>query len=269
MKFPFIKDKNKDEVEMVEINKILSNPYQPRKDFDSKSIKELAESIKNFGIIQPLTIRPRGGKYELIAGERRLKAAKFIGLNKVPVIIKDFDNQETAEIALVENLQRKDLDFLEEAYAYKQLIDEFELTQKELAKKIGKGQSTVANKLRILQLPNDIQKKIKSPNISERHARILLKLEEKKEQMKVIDEIIDNELTVRETEDLIKNILKEKEKNENEQKIKTVFKDLRVFTNSINKTIEEMKKAGLEVRVNKNKSEEFIEYNIKLPREKG
>ncbi len=267
MKFPFVKEKTNDEVEMVEIDKILSNPYQPRKNFDSDSIKDLADSIKNFGIIQPLTIRPRGGKYELIAGERRLKAAKFIGLNKVPVLIKDFDNQETAEIALVENLQRKDLDFLEEAYAYKQLIEEFDLTQKELAKKIGKSQSTIANKLRILNLDSDIQKKIKDPLISERHARTLLKLDEKELQIKIINEIKEKKLTVRETEELIENFIKKE--TQKEQNVKTVFKDLRVFTNSLNKTINEMKKAGLEVEVNKNKSEEFIEYNIKLPREKG
>lgn len=266
MKFPFIKEKNKDEVEMIDIDKILSNPYQPRDTFDSNSISDLAESIKSFGIIQPLTIRPHGEKYELIAGERRLKAAEFIGLNKVPVLIRDFDNQETAEIALVENLQRKDLDFLEEAYAYEQLIAEFKLTQKELAQKIGKSQSTVANKLRILNLPSEIQKKLKKSELSERHARLLLKLTSLEKQLEVIDKIIKNNLTVRETNSLIKKLL-EKNKSK-EQSVKTVFKDLRVFTNSLNKTIKDMKKAGLEVKVDTNKSEEFIEYNIKLPREK-
>ncbi|MGM0409394.1 MAG: nucleoid occlusion protein [Bacillota bacterium] len=271
MKFPFINKKNNEEVEKIDIEKIDSNPYQPRDNFDQSSLDDLAESIKNFGIIQPLTIRTKGDKYELIAGERRLKAAKLIGLNEVPVLIKDFDNQETAEIALVENLQRKDLDFLEEAHAYEQLIKEFQLTQKELAKKIAKSQSTVANKLRILKLDPEVQKKIKAPQISERHARTLLKLKNKEEQLEIIEKIIENNLTVRETTKIVNNYLEQKKENDNKKKakVKTVYKDLRVFTNSLNKTIEEMKDAGLEVKVNKNKSDDFIEYKIRLPREKG
>ena len=265
MKLPFLKDKKNDEVEKVSIADIVSNPYQPRNTFESDSIKELADSIKNFGIIQPLTIRPRGDKYELIAGERRLRAAKFLGFKEVTAIIKEFDNQEMAEIALVENLQRKDLDFIEESHAYDRLLDEFNLTQKELAEKIGKSQSTIANKLRILNLPEEVQNKIKAPEITERHARSLLKLSDKNKQINVIEKIKNNELTVRETEKLI-NKKSEEEEETKEQKVTTVFKDLRVFTNSLNKTITEMKEAGLEVKVNKDKNKDFIEYNIRLPR---
>ncbi|MGM0437689.1 MAG: nucleoid occlusion protein [Bacillota bacterium] len=267
MKFPFMKDKNNNKIETVDIDKIISNPYQPRTDFDEESLKDLAESIDNFGIIQPLTIRSQGEEYELIAGERRLKAAKLAGLNEVPVIIKDFDNQETAEIALVENLQRKDLDFLEEAHAYEQLLDEFDLTQGELAKRIGKSQSTIANKLRILKLDIDIQRKIKNPQVSERHARILLKIKDKNKQKEIVNRIIDEKLTVRETEKIVKKFLNTK--NNKKNNVKTAFKNLRPFTNSLNKTINEMKKAGLEVEVSKNKNEEYIEYNIKLPRKRG
>ena len=230
MKFPFLKDENNNnKIKSVAISKIISNPYQPRTGFDQESLKDLAESIDNFGIIQPLTIRPKGEEYELIAGERRLKAAKLAGLAEVPVIIKDFDNQETAEIALVENLQRKDLDFLEEAHAYEQLLEEFNLTQSELAKRIGKSQSTIANKLRILNLDIDIQKIIKNPNISERHARVLLKIKEKEKQKEIANKIISEKLTVRETEKVIKKHLKEKG-NQERQKIKTVYKNLRPFS---------------------------------------
>lgn len=268
MKFPFMKDKNNNnKIETVDVDKIISNPYQPRTDFDKESLKDLAESIDNFGIIQPLTIRSQGEEYELIAGERRLKAAKLAGLDEVPVIIKDFDNQETAEIALVENLQRKDLDFLEEAHAYEQLLDEFDLTQGELAKRIGKSQSTIANKLRILKLDIDIQRKIKNPQVSERHARILLKIKDKKKQNEIVNKIIDEKLTVRKTEKIVKKFLKGKKNQKN--KVKTAYKNLRPFTNSLNKTINEMKKAGLEVEVSKNKNEDYIEYNIKLPRKRG
>ena len=268
MKFPFLQDKNNEKIKSVNINKIDANPYQPRTDFDEKSLKDLAESIDNFGIIQPLTIRPKGEEYELIAGERRLKAAKLAGLNEVPVIIKDFDNQETAEIALVENLQRKDLDFLEEAHAYEQLLNEFDLTQGELAKKIGKSQSTIANKLRILNLDLDIQKKAKNPHVSERHTRILLKIDEKEIQKEILNKIINDKLTVRETEKIVNDLFKDKEKKK-KNNIKTAFKDLKPFTNSLNKTINEMKKAGLEFEVNKNKNKDYIEYNIKLPRKRG
>ena len=265
MKLPFLKNNKNDEVEKIKIENIIPNPYQPRKTFESDSIKELAESIDSFGIIQPLTIRPRGDRYELIAGERRLRAAKFLGLNKVPVIIKEFDNQEMAEIALVENLQRKDLDFIEESHAYSRLLDEFNLTQKELAEKIGKSQSTIANKLRILGLSQEVQKKLKSPSISERHARALLKLPDREKQLSIVEKIKKDELTVRETEKLIKRVI-EKEQEKPEQSVKTVYKDLRVFTNSLKKTIDDMKEAGLDVNVNKNKTEEFIEYKIRLPR---
>ena len=269
MKFPFLHDKkNNSKVESVAIDKIISNPYQPRTDFDEKSLKDLAESIDNFGIIQPLTIRSQGEEYELIAGERRLKAAKLAGLNKVPAIIKDFDNQETAEIALVENLQRKDLDFLEEAHAYEQLLSEFDLTQGELAKKIGKSQSTIANKLRILKLDINIQKKLKNPQVSERHARILLKINDNEKQKEIIKKIINEKLTVRDTEKIVNGFLN-KEKKEKRNRVKTAFKNLRPFTNSLNKTINEMKEAGLEVEVSKNKNEDYIEYNIKLPRKRG
>ena len=270
MNFPFIskKDDNK-EVKMIKVDKISPNPYQPRTDFNEEDIKELAESIDNFGLIQPLTLRKKkDNKYELIAGERRLRAAKYNGLDKVPCIVNDFSNEEMAEIALIENLQRKDLDFIEESMAYSKLIEKFNLTQKELANKLGKSQSTIANKLRILNLPEEIKDKLRNPLISERHARSLLKLSDVSFQKKVIDKILKEELTVRETQKFIEKLLNKDQKDDKDKKNKrdTVYKDLRLFKNTIKQTINEMKQAGLDVRVEQEKDEEFVRYQILLPR---
>ena len=271
MNFPFLSKKNKNnEVNLIEVDKISPNPYQPRTDFKEEDIKELAESIDNFGLIQPLTLRKKNDKYELIAGERRLRAAKYNGLDKVPCIVNDFSDEEMAEIALIENLQRKDLDFIEESMAYSKLIEKFSLTQKELANKLGKSQSTIANKLRILNLSDEIRSELRNPLISERHARSLLKLSDVSDQKQVIDEILKEELTVRETQKYIEKLLN-KSKNEGKQKDKnnkrvTVYKDLRLFKNTIKQTIDEMKQAGLDVKVKQEKDEEFIRYQILLPR---
>lgn len=266
MKLPFIQtDNNNTEVEMIPVNKIKPNPFQPRIEFNRQDLEELAESIKNFGVVQPLTVRKREDWYELIAGERRLRATKLLGYNEIPAIVRKYNDQEMAEIALVENLQRKDLDFLEEAQAYKKLIDEFGFTQRELAEKIGKSQSTVANKLRILNLPTDVCNYFSSPLITERHARALLKLEKKEEQVEVVKKIIKEELTVKETEKLIDSKINKKT---NKNKVITLYKDLRLFTNTLNKTIKEMKTAGIDLKVEKEDKDDYIEYKILFPKKK-
>ncbi len=266
MKIPFLKPEGDSDREVItiEINKIKPNPYQPRGTFNKEDIVELANSIKNYGMIQPLTVRKKDGEYELIAGERRLRASKHLGYEEVPAIVKKLNDQETAEIALVENLQRKDLDFLEEAAAYATLLNQFDLTQQELAERLGKSQSAIANKLRILTLSAEVREKLKSPLISERHARALLKIDDRQQQLIIIEEIKNKELTVRETEKLIEKIRKKAEKEKG--KVVTVYKDLRIFTNTLNKTIREMKKTGLEVKVDKKEEEDYIEYRIRLPR---
>ncbi len=265
MKFPFLQaDISEDKIKMISLNEVVPNPHQPRRDFDQKELEELAESIKNYGVIQPITVRINDeDKYELIAGERRLRASKLLKLEKIPAVIRDFSNQEMAEVALVENLQRRDLDFLEEARAYQQLLEKFNLTQQELAEKIGKSQSTIANKLRLLNLPTDVRKFLNSPVISERHARALLKLKSLDDQLEIVRKIIENELTVKETEVLVKKILNpEKE----EKKVVTLYRDLRLFTNTLNKTIEEIKTAGIDLKVEKEEKEGFIEYKILFPK---
>ncbi len=267
MKIPFIQgEKNKEEVIVkIQIDNIAVNPYQPRVTFSSDEIIELANSIKSYGVIQPLLVREHEGKYELVAGERRLRACKSLGMDKIPAVIRNISDLEMAEIALVENLQRKDLSFMEEARAYQQLIEKFSLTQQGLAEKIGKGQSTIANKLRLLSLPTDVCKQIDLNYITERHARALLKLDDKESQLSVLKKIEDKNLTVKETEKIVDGLLNNKK---NKSTVYTVYKDLRLFINTLKSSINEMKEAGLNVQVEKSEEDEFVEFIIRLPKQK-
>lgn len=196
---------NEREREIIEVSldDIIPNRFQPRLSFDEQGLNELAESIRQHGIIQPLVLRKIGDKYEIIAGERRYKASYIAGLTKVPAVMIDLNDNESAEVAIVENIQRKDLSPIEEAKSYKKLLDRGYLTQDQLASRMGKNQSTVSNKLRLLNLDEKVQDALLNNKISERHARSLLKLDNKEEQKEVLDEIIEKRLNVRDTEDLI------------------------------------------------------------------
>ena len=196
---------NEREREIIEVSldDIIPNRFQPRLSFDEQGLNELAESIRQHGIIQPLVLRKIGDKYEIIAGERRYKASYIAGLTKVPAVIIDLNDNESAEVAIVENIQRKDLSPIEEAKSYKKLLDRGYLTQDQLACRMGKNQSTVSNKLRLLNLDEKVQDALLNNKISERHARSLLKLDNKEEQKEVLDKIIEKRLNVRDTEDLI------------------------------------------------------------------
>ncbi len=189
----------------IALDLIESNPFQPRENFDEKGIEELAESIKEKGVIQPIIVREHGDKYQIVAGERRFLAAKKAGLSSIPAIIKDITDEESAEIALIENVQRKDLNPIEEALAYKRLIENFHYTQEELAKRIGKDRATIANSLRLLNLPEEIIEKIKRGLITAGHARAILSLKDEGEQKRLAEEIIEKKLSVRESERLAKN----------------------------------------------------------------
>ena len=191
----------------IPIENIVPNPYQPRKVFSQSALEELSKSIKTYGILQPITVRVKDDKYELIAGERRLRAAKLANLKAVPAIINNMSDESSAVLALLENLQREDLNFIEEAMGYENLIKEHEFTQQQLAEKLGKNQSTIANKLRILRLPNEIKINLVEKDLTERHARALLKLPNEELMREVLDKVIKNELTVKKTEKLIKDIL--------------------------------------------------------------
>ena len=191
-------------IQNVNIDYIIPNRFQPRLTFDEKSLNELASSIKEHGIIQPLVLRRLGDKYEIIAGERRYKAAQLAGLTEVPAIISNIDDNKSAEIALVENVQRRNLNSLEEAKSYKKILDKEGLTQDELAKKIGVSQSTIANKLRLLNLTSEAQDALMNDKISERHARSLLSVTDPEKQKVLLNKVISERLTVRQLDDEIK-----------------------------------------------------------------
>lgn len=195
------------EVVMVRLSDIIPNRFQPRLTFDEEALNELANSIKEHGIIQPLILRDLGSKYEIIAGERRYKASTLAGLTEVPAIIGSMDDQTSAELALIENIQRKDLSAIEEAKSYKKILDMGNFTQEELAKRMGKSQSTIANKMRLLSLTNEVQVALMNNLISERHARCLLQIKDEDKQKEVLNKIITDRMNVRDTDDYIKNTL--------------------------------------------------------------
>ncbi len=203
---PKAEHKEKGFVIEMDIESLTPNLFQPRKNFDKEKMEELKGSIKKHGIIQPIVVRKMANGYEIVAGERRLKAAKEIGLKKIPAIIKSFNNEKSLEISLVENIQREDLNPVEQANAFKRLTDEFNLTQQELAEVTGKSRALVTNTIRLLKLNPEIQKNISEGKISFGHAKLLLSIEDEEVQKAVCDRIMANDLSVRDTERLIKNI---------------------------------------------------------------
>ncbi|MEE8299062.1 MAG: ParB/RepB/Spo0J family partition protein [Thermodesulfobacteriota bacterium] len=198
---------------VASINELKPNMFQPRKDFDDETISELASSIKEKGILQPLVVRTISGGYEIIAGERRWRAAQRAGITRVPVIIKEATDREVLELALIENLQREDLNPIEEAVAYQQLIDEFELTHEDISRQIGKDRSTITNQLRLLKLPEEAKKALIAGDITAGHARAILSIESSAEAREALKAIQKQKLSVRKTEQLIQNISKRKKKD--------------------------------------------------------
>lgn len=236
------------EIIFLSIDKILPNPYQPRKFFESSSLEELSSSIKQYGVLQPICVRLiKGYNYELVAGERRLRASKIAGLEKIPSIVVNISDQDSSVLAIIENLQRQNLNFLEEAEGFLNLIHDYSFTQDELAEKVGKSQSTIANKLRILKLPKTVQGMLIQNNLTERHARALLRLEDENLQLDVIHKIIKDSLTVKKTEDLIDVIIDKrqiKKENIGNLKVKHIVRDMRLFTNTVKQAIGIMEKSG-------------------------
>ena len=202
---------------MLKITEVEPNRNQPRKNFNEDALMELSDSIKQFGVIQPLIVQKKNGYYEIIAGERRWRAAKLAGVKEVPVIIKDYSPEEVLEIALIENIQREDLNPIEEAMAYKNLLKEFNMKQDEVAEKVSKSRSAITNAMRLLNLPDEIQQMVIEEMISSGHARTLLAIEDKELQLKIANQIFDEKLSVRETEKLVKSIMNPKEKKEKEE----------------------------------------------------
>jgi ParB family chromosome partitioning protein len=230
----------------VPLSKIVPNPYQPRKEFESEALSELADSIRQYGVLQPLLVAPgKDGTYILIAGERRLRASIMAGLGTVPVIVSEYTTQQIAEIALIENLQRKDLHYLEEAEGYEKLVNTFHLTQESMAIRVGKKQSTIANKLRLLRLPVSVRNKLHDSKLTERHARVLLKLENEETQKAVLQKVLKGNLNVRQTEALVEKTLKENGKLDKKKPRIVIVNDVRIYLNSIREIMETVKTSGI------------------------
>lgn len=260
----------------IRISEIVRNPNQPRRYFDPEAIATLAESIRQYGVLNPLTVRrTANGGYELVAGERRLRAARVAGLTDVPCLLINADGEDSSVIALVENLQRRDLDFFEEANGFKRLIEQFGLTQEEAARKVGKTQSAVANKLRLLRLSQQNMELIRCNNLTERHARALLRLNDEADRINVTNYIIEHELNVSRTEEYIDEFLKAKEnpqpvvEPESGKHVVRLFKDVRFFLNTLNRAVGVMVDAGIGVTVKQQESDDGLTLTICIPHAKG
>ncbi|MBD5645900.1 ParB/RepB/Spo0J family partition protein [Clostridium botulinum] len=246
---------NKDSINTISINLIKPNNEQPRKSFDEEKIGYLAQSIKEHGIIQPLVLKKEGNLYTIVAGERRWRAAKLVGIKKIPAVVMDLDDRSVLEISLIENIQRQDLNCIEEAQAYKNLIQEFKITQDVLSIRIGKSRAAIANCMRLLALDKRVQQYLIDGVITEGHGRALLALKENELQYKLSQTIIDENLSVRETERIIKNIYKEK-KNKNNTKDNEILP----YYKDIKSKLESLFDTKVNLQNNKNKGKIEIEY---------
>ena len=260
----------------IRISEIVRNPNQPRRYFDPEAIATLAESIRQYGVLNPLTVRrTANGGYELVAGERRLRAARVAGLTDVPCLLINADGEDSSVIALVENLQRRDLDFFEEANGFKRLIEQFGLTQEEAARKVGMTQSAVANKLRLLRLSQQNMELIRCNNLTERHARALLRLNDEADRINVTNYIIEHELNVSRTEEYIDEFIKAKEnpqpvvETESGKHVVRLFKDVRFFLNTLNRAVGVMVDAGIGATVKQQESDDGLTLTICIPHAKG
>ncbi len=261
--------KNELKIIALPLEDIFRSPYQPRKVFKEEDLWELAQSIKNYGVIQPIIVRQFENKYQIVAGERRFRACKMLGRKEIPAIIQQINDEKAAEITVIENLQRKELNFFEEAIAYSQLMNFFGLTQDEIAARVGKSQSAIANKLRLLKLPEEVRDKILPDMISERHARALLKLNTKEMQLAILNQIYEKDLTVKQTEDLVlkasqNNIPQDDHKSDAGQNISLIIRDTRIFLNTIRETVKRAKQTGVEIVMLENDNEDEYEVLIKI-----
>lgn len=267
MDLPFLKRRAKEinKVILLPVDEISPNPNQPRKYFDKNALEELCQSILANGLLQPVTVRQReGGEYELIAGERRWLAFRQLGQAHIPSIVEECTDQQSSMLALIENLQRKDLNYFEEAAAIQRLMKDLDLNQQQISLKIGKAQSTVANKLRLLRFPPPLRELMLEAGLTERHARAVLKLPEG-EAPRHIEHIIQNKLNVEQAERYIQECLHKLEQTHPPTRL-LIIKDMRIFLNSINKAVKLMQSAGIEVDSQKKETDEYVEMTIRIPK---
>ena len=243
---------------------ISPNPGQPRRHFSRAGLEELAASIGEHGVLQPLSVRRVPGGYELISGERRLRASRMAGLEEVPCILVSVDGQESSLLALVENLQRRDLDFVEEALALSRLIQTYHLSQEEAAKKLGKSQSAIANKLRLLKLPPEVLALLREKGFTERHARALLRLESPEQQAAAARAVVEGGLTVAKTEEYVEQLLHPAPPARRKPTI--VLKDVRLFLNTVSRGLSLMKQAGVKANCLRQETADTIQLTITIPK---
>lgn len=252
------------------IRQIRPNPSQPRKIFDPESLRELASSIEQYGILQPLTVRRRLGEYELVAGERRLRAAKIAGCTEVPCILLTVDEEQSGMVALVENLQRRDLDYIEEAQGLARLMRLYGLNQEQAAQRVGKSQSAVANKLRLLRHSPEMLEKLREYQLSERHARALLRLPTEEERLEVLAAVVKQQLNVAKTEAYIDAYLEKQRAQEPKRGLrKLIVRDVRLFLNSVNHSLELVRSAGIAAEARQEETDSEIVLTIRLPKRTG
>lgn len=258
------------EVIQLAVTKIKPNRFQPRSIFSEEKISELAQTIKTHGMIQPIVVRKlEEDDYELIAGERRWRAVQTLGWETAPVIVQEMTDTETASVALIENLQREELTVIEEARAYARLLELHSITQEALAQRLGKNQSTIANKLRLLKLNDEVQHALLNKVITERHARALIKLKDQDKQSKLLHEIIEHDLNVKQTEDRIEKMENRKEEPKKKKaKLKGVNKDMRIAVNTIRQSLTMVTDTGIDVETDEEDLEDYYQFTIKIPKKK-
>ena len=252
-------------VQYLPVNRIRPNPRQPRRSFSEEALQELAGSITAYGILQPLTVRRTGRYYELIAGERRLRAARLAGLWEVPCLIARVGEEDSALLALIENLQRRDLDCWEEAEAIARLIRRYGLSQEQAARKLGKSQPAVANKLRLLRLEEPLRRRILDSGLTERHARALLRLETDEARRQALDTIVRRQLNVAQSETLVDAMLRSAAPPARKRPT-YIIKDVRLFLNSIDHSLDVMRRSGVEADMGRQDTEEAIVLTIRIPK---
>lgn len=263
--FPLLEgESSKEKVIQARIDHLQPNPYQPRKSFPEEKIAELTQSIKTYGLLHPIIVRRAGRAYQIVAGERRVIACRNLGWKTIPAIVKELSDSAVAAMALIENLQRENLGYLDEAAGYARLIQTFNLTQEVLAQRLGKSQSTIANKMRLLKLPEEVKDLLVKEQLSERHARALLRLNSAEQQKKMVQEIIQRDLTVSDTEKRIDRLVERKEIEKPGMQRKGMVRDMRIFLNTIHQAIKIIEGSGLSPEVEEKVEQDYIEVTIRL-----
>jgi len=263
--FGFADRIHNDEIKHIPIQEIVASPYQPRTVFAEDRIDELCQTIKTHGVIQPIIVRLRNEKFEIIAGERRWRAVTKLGLESIPAIIRELNDAQAASIALIENLQREGLTAIEEAIAYQQLIELHDLTQESLAQRLGKSQSTIANKIRLIQLSEPVKNALMERKITERHARALLSLASDEMQFKVLQDILNKELNVKQTEVRIA-YLQNSTKLKKQRNRVSFSKDIRLALNTIRQSVDMIITSGLKINTDEKDFEDHYQIIIKIPK---